>query len=141
MSVRIAPASTHISDLISFATGGMLTSRQLEMIEWCQNMSGEMWTGWVDNDLVAVWGLIPPSLLSNQAYLWMYSTERVQEHTFLFVRNSQRMIERMLERYETINGHCQLGATLSMRWVRWLGGVFSEPDGAYIPFTIRRKHD
>ncbi len=141
MSVRIDPLiGTHLTNLISLTTGGTLSSRQLDMIEWCQSMSGEMWTGWVDGELVAVWGLIPPTLISNQAYLWMHATDAVKDHTFLFVRHSQRMVERMLKHYETIVGHCIAGASDSIRWVRWLGGEFSYPEGQVIPFTIRRKH-
>lgn len=142
MSVNIQPlVGAQISDLISFATGGSLEGKQLQMIEWCQTMSGEVWTGWVDGELACVWGLIPPTLISRQAYLWMYSTSVVQEHKFIFVRHSQRVIERMLERYEVIVGHCVIGARDSIRWVRWLGGVFGEPVGAFLPFRIERRNN
>ena len=141
MNVRIEPVFTaQLSNLISFASGGSLNSRQLDMIEWCQSMSGEIWTGWVDDELVAVWGLIPPTLISNQAYLWMHATDAVRDHTFLFVRHSQRMVERMLEHYDSIVGHCVISAKDSIRWVRWLGGEFGDYDGQLVPFTIRRKH-
>lgn len=141
MSIRVEPiVGPAISHLISFACGGKLDARQIDMIDWCQKMSGEVWTAWIGDDLVAVWGLIPPSLLSNQAYLWMHSTDAVKEHTFLFVRTSQRMIERMLTHYETIVGHCLAGADDSIRWVRWLGAEFGTIEGLFVPFTIRRKH-
>lgn len=104
-------------------------------------MSGDIWTGYIDDRLVCWWGLIPPSLLSNQAYLWMHATDAVKEHQFLFVRHSQRVVERMLERYDTILGHCEIGASDSMRWLRWLGAEFHDPERNVIPFVIRSKHD
>ena len=141
MTVRIDPiASAEVSNLITFFDPTTLNHKQIEMIEWCQSMSMEMWTGWADNELVAVWGLIPPSLISNQAYLWMHATDAVKDHTFLFVRHSQRMVERMLLHYETIVGHCVISAKDSIRWVKWLGGEFGDYDGQLVPFTIRRKH-
>lgn len=141
MTVSIQPLiASSISDLISFAASGKLEGKQLEMIEWCQSMSGEVWTGWVDDELVCIWGLITPTLISRQAYLWMYSTSAVQEHKFLFVRHSQRVIEQMLNRYESIVGHCLVGAKDSIRWVRWLGGVFDEANGPFMPFKIEAKH-
>ena len=141
MSVHIEPMiGQKLSHLINLTYGSTLNDKQLEMIEWCQAMSGEMWTGWVDGELIAIWGLIPPTLVSNQAYLWMYATDAVKSHTFLFVRHSQRMVERMLKHYETIVGHCLADARDSIRWVKWLGGEFSYPEGQVVPFTIRRKH-
>lgn len=141
MNVSIQPmVASHLSDLISFATGGTLSGRQLEMVEWCQAMSGEVWTGRVDDDLICVWGLIPPTLISRQAYLWMHTTSAVADHKFLLVRHSQRVIERMLTRYDTIVGHCRIGSRDSIRWMRWLGAVFEEPQGEFIPFRIEAKH-
>lgn len=139
MSVSIEPAIAPLSDLISFHADARLDDRKLAMLDWCRSMSSEVWTGRIDGDLVSVWGLIPPTIISTQAYLWMHATDRVSEHKFLFVRHSQRTVERMLEHYQTIIGHCLVGAQDSIRWVRWLGGEFSEPEGPYVPFRIERR--
>ena len=98
-----------------------------------------VWVGKVDGEIACVWGLIPPTLISRRAYLWMYSTDAVADHKFVFVRHSQRVIEKMLERYDSIVGHCLVGARDSIRWVRWLGGVFGETNGHFMPFTIERR--
>lgn len=138
MSVSIAPAPP-FSDLISDGDHPRLDARKIEMLDWCRSMSSEVWAGRIDDELVCVWGLIPPTLISTQAYLWLHATERVEEHKFLFVRQSQRTVEAMLTRYATIIGHCVVGARSSIRWVRWLGGVFGEPSGGYLPFQIERR--
>lgn len=141
MTVSIQPAELPISDLISLCDDARLKPKQIEMLDWCRSMSAEVWLGRIDGDLVCVWGLIPPTLISTQAYLWMHATRRVDEHKFLFVRHSQRIVEHMLKRYGTIIGHCLLGARDSIRWVRWLGGKFDEPSGPYLPFRIERRRD
>lgn len=128
-----------ISKLISFATALKLDPRSAEVLEWCQAMSAESWSGYVGEKLICCWGLIPPSILSTQAYLWMHSTPAVRDHQFLLVRHSQRIIESALDRYPTIIGHCITEAEDSIRWLRWLGAEFLPPEGRHVPFTIRRK--
>lgn len=139
MTVSIQPTAAPISDLISPSANATLDDKQLAMLDWCRSMSSEVWAGHIDGELVSIWGLIPPTIISTQAYLWMHSTDRVSEHKFIFVRHSQLMVEKMLEHYPLIVGHCLVGAKASIRWVRWLGGTFGEPNGPYLPFSIERR--
>lgn len=88
-----------------------------------------------------MWGLIPPSLLSEQAYLWLHTTEAAKAHAFIFVRHAQRQMEAMLQMYPTIVGHCDVRQPQSIRFVRLLGAQFSEPDGLKVYFVIRKKQD
>ena len=94
---------------------------------------------YVDEEPACVWGLAPQSLLSNQAYLWLLTTDLAMEHKFLLVRYSQLFVERALKHFEALTGHCEAGNMMAKRWVRWLGGEFGEPDGKNVPFVIRRK--
>ena len=128
-----------ISKLISYATQLMLNPKDAEVLEFCQGLSAECWSGYVDDKLICCWGLIPPSLLSTQAYLWMHSTEAIRDHRFLLVRHSQRVIEEALTHYDKIVGHCRVGAEDSMRWIRWLGAEFSPVADGYCAFVIRKK--
>ena len=98
------------------------------------------WIGKDDDEVLCYMGLIPPTLLSNQAYLWLRTTEAMQEHVFVFVRYSQRVISEMLQDFSLIVGHCEISATKSIRWLRWLGANFGDPEGLLVPFTIRAKH-
>lgn len=128
-----------ISQLISSARGSNLEPNEAGVLEFCQSLSAEVWTGYVDGKLICCWGLIPPTLLSNQAYLWMHSTPAVRDHSFILVRHSQRIIEKMLLRYERIIGDCRIGADDSIRWLKWLGAEFTDSDGPYRSFVIERK--
>lgn len=116
-----------------------LPSREATIMEFCTKSSIPLWKGMVDGQLACIWGLIPGCVLSNSAYIWLYTNELIQEHQFIFVRYSQRMVEEMLKEYEYIHGNTEIGADRSIRWLRWLGAEFGIPRGRLIPFTIRRK--
>lgn len=104
-------------------------------------LSSSVYIGTVDDQIACVWGFIRPYLLSQEAYLWLLTTELVEEHKFLFVRHSQRHIEQMLKQYPLIVGDCVVGDYKAMKWLRLLGAVFSEPEGKKISFTIKAKSD
>lgn len=104
-------------------------------------LSSMVYIGKVDDEVACVWGFIQPSLLSQEVYLWLLTTDLVEEHKFLFVRHSQRHIEQMLKRYPLIVGDCVIGDSKAMKWLRHLGAVFGEPDEKKIPFSIKAKVD
>ena len=124
---------------VGLLSGLALSSDNEKTLRTCLRLSSLSWVGLVDGRLACVWGLVPPSLLSNQAYIWLNTTEVAEEHQFLLVRHSQIMIRHMLDEYPSLTGHCLFGAERSIRWLRWLGAVFGEPTGKGIPFVIRRQ--
>lgn len=128
-----------ISQLISVSAGLKLEATDWVVMDQCLSISTELWVGLVEKQFVCAWGLIPPTLMSNQAYLWLFTTEAIEGNEFLFVRNSQRALEDMLKLYPSIVGQCHASNHRGMRWLRWLGASFKEPDGQIIPFVIRRK--
>jgi hypothetical protein len=107
-------------------------------MNFCLSMSAHMWAGFVDDKLACIWGVIPPTLMSDQAYLWLYTTDVIKEHQFLLVRHSQMVIEDILKEYPSIVGHAMLGSSKSIRWLKWLGAKFGQPQGTGIPFRITR---
>ena len=119
---------------------GKITEEELQLFQRCLLTTTKLWVGMVDGVLVCVWGLIPPTLFLDQAYLWLYTTEAVKDHEFIFVRHSQRAVEEMLKEFPTIIGHVKAGEDRSIRWLKWLGAEYSEPAGKLIPFIIRGKN-
>lgn len=99
----------------------------------------DLFVGCVDGTPVCAWGLVPPTLMSDRAYLWSIVLETAKDHEFVLVRHSQIQIKKMLELYQTINGHCEVGEERSIRWLKWLGAEFGVPQGRLVPFTIRRR--
>ena len=105
----------------------------------CLFRSRERWLGMVDGEVACMWGLVPQTLLSNQAYLWLITTDIALEHKFLLVRYSQLFIEGALKHYSIITGHCEAGNYSARRWLKWLGAEFGESDGKKVTFVIKRK--
>jgi hypothetical protein len=105
----------------------------------CLMMSSYSWIGKCDGEVACAWGLIPPSLLSERAYLWLVTTDLVEQHQFLFVRHSRRCMAIMLEKYQIIVGHSSVSEAHSLRWLRWLGAEFFECEGGQLAFQIRKK--
>ena len=106
----------------------------------CMNQSRFCWIGRTDGEIVCVWGLIPPTLMSHRAYLWLLTTNALAGHEFIFIRHSQRAIEQMHKLYPIITGHVEAKAAQSMRWLRWLGATFDKGRGPLIPFQIVAKN-
>lgn len=111
-----------------------------EILLECATRSVEVRYGFVDGKVACVWGLIPPTLLSSTAYLWLLTTDIIAEHKFLFIRHSQRYIEEALKEFPTIIGDCLIDNRPAKRWLEWLGAEFGPPILGRFPFTIRAKH-
>lgn len=100
-----------------------------------------LWAGLVDEKLACAWGLVPPTLLSDSALLWLYTTPLVDDHKFLLVRHSQMAVQEMLKLYPTITGVTLHDAERSRAWIEWLGGTYGKREGKFMPFTIKEaKH-
>lgn len=95
--------------------------------------------GLVDGKVACIWGLIPPTLLSQTAYLWLLTTDIIAENKFLFIRHSQRYIEEALKQYPEIIGDTVISNTPAIRWLKWLGAEFGESSGLRLPFVIKAK--
>lgn len=115
-----------------------LNETEQELIRRHMINSSRVWIGYEDDKVLCYLGLIPPTLLSERAYLWLRITEHMHEHSFLLVRYSQRVVAEMLESYPLIIGHCAIADPKAQRWLTWLGAKFSEPMGPLIPFEIRK---
>ena len=119
-------------------TGLVFEGRDASTMSTCLRTSSQVFIGKIAGELICSWGLIPPSLMSNQAYLWLYTTPMLAQHKFLFIRHSQRVVEGILETYPTIVGHVAIGNDLAFRWLRWLGATFGVPNGKLVPFRIEK---
>lgn len=136
MTVSVEPVLEPISKTISILCGPILATAMADAMDYCQTL-GSVYSGFVDGQFVCCWGLIPPTFLSNQAYLWMWAPEPMK-HQFVFIRQSQIQVRQMLERYDAVVGHCKINARSAQRWLKWLGAEFGQPSGDTIPFVIRR---
>lgn len=109
------------------------------VLSQCLARSEHSWTGLVDGQIVCLWGLCPPTLLSDQAYIWLLTTDEIEEHKFLFIRHSQMMMEKMLDVYPVIIGEVEINNFRARQWLRWLGAKFITRKNGTISFEIRKR--
>lgn len=103
----------------------------------CLDESRFSWMGSVDGEVICLWGLIPHSLLSDDATLWLHVTDKFKGNEFLFVRHSQEVVKGLLLEYPVIRGHVLSDNDRAIRWLRWLGAEFGPPKEDWrIPFAI-----
>jgi hypothetical protein len=135
MKVEIFEAEELLTDIIAEHLGPRyLTPREVEMFNHAQSL-GSINVALVNANFVACWGIMPPSFLSDQAYLWFWGPP-VRFPTAV-LRYSRKVIHEALGRYECLYGHCNVGAN-SIKWMQWLGAEFGSPVNGLIPFHIRR---
>ncbi len=127
-----------IWDLIFFEHLSMLSSVDQETMERTLRNSSHIWLGLDDNRALGLWGLIPPTLLSDRAYLWLYTTKYLDDHKFMFIRHSQRAVQEMLEQFPLIVGNTLASNIKAIRWLRWLGAEFVPSDNPVLYFEIKR---
>lgn len=140
MGVSINTTSrAELSRLISSGEHVKLSGRDQEVFDRCLMNTETFYIGRYDGDLACIWGLIPPTLLSDNAYIWLYTTDMALRHQMALIRHSQIAMAKMLETYPRIIGHCVVEAERSIAWLRWLGATFGPPQGKLIPFTITAK--
>lgn len=127
-----------MADLI-FLADDSLSYEHREILQRAATNSECLYMGTVDGVAICFYGLIPPTLMSDNAYLWLYTTPKFKEHTFIFVRHSQMVIEEMLKLYPRIHGHGKVGDRRSLEWLKFLGAKFGEPQGQFLPFEIKAR--
>jgi len=111
---------------------------QLHFFRLCIIRATHLWFGYIDEEFVGMWGIIPPTFLHTCAYIWLYHTDSVKGREFLFIRKSRIAMAEVLALYPEIHGHTVATEASAIRWLRWLGAEFADPEGLLIPFVIRR---
>jgi hypothetical protein len=94
--------------------------------------------GLIDGQVACVWGVRANVILNDSAYLWMLTTQLVDEHPFVFVRHSQLMAEEILKRFSFIHGWVLADNQRSVKWLQWLGGTLVPGEDGVLNFTIGR---
>jgi hypothetical protein len=139
MSVVIKPVDKeHLSKVLKEANV-RLTPRETQIIDRCHNLISETWVGYNNGELICAWGIIPPTILSDEVYLWLQTTQAVDHNQFLFVRHSQLFIERVLKEYRAVIGFVKADARHSQKWLKWLGATIEgPPKKGMLTFRIER---
>lgn len=125
-----------IARLISSKAWGNISEAQSGNLKRWLKSTTMMWAGRINGRLVCVFGVVPPTVIADTAYLWLWETDQVKGNEFIFVRKSQIVIRELLQRWPRLVGMCKCDAERSQRWLRWLGARLGEPRDGFVPFVI-----
>jgi len=93
----------------------------------------------MDGVLLGFVGFVPPTALSDSAYVWVHTTDEANQHRLAVARLARRWMVVFHSRYPTLFGHCS-GLPSSMAWLGSLGAKFGPADHGLIQFTIEANH-
>lgn len=60
------------------------------------------WVAEIDEKPVALWGFWKSSLMDDSAFIWMVTTNAVEEHQFTFVRHGRILLDMMLQKCKVV---------------------------------------
>lgn len=131
-------------EMILEMRGDALNERDELALAACVSNASHTWVCCIDGRPVAAWGLVPPTILADRAYLWLYVTPQIDSHggmyKFLFVRRAVVIMETMKGLYPHIYGVTSASDKRAQRWIRWLGGEFSPSTvPGMLSFSIETK--
>lgn len=140
MSVAVRQMASHeLRQLIFSKVYPTLSTEDAGRFAACLGRTQVVFGGFYAGELKCIWGLITPSLLSSEAYLWLHMlVEDLEDCKFVFIRHSQVVVGELLKQYSTITGHCEIRNTRAIEWMRFLKAKFYEPADGLLQFVIRR---
>ncbi len=106
---------------------------ELPAVVTCVSMSDPALAFWWKNELLALVGFIPSSIISDTVYCWVQDTEAARNHKVIFARQAILVVREIRKKFPRIIGHCKVE---SSKWLASFGAKFGSTVGDLIPFVI-----
>lgn len=126
-----------MKSLISAAGGLSLDNNQMEALTRSAKNSNPLFAGMYGAELACIIGLVPPTLISSDAYIWMLHTTVVDRHKVSFGRHAIRLVRNLRQRYSRIVGHCMVTDKSAIGWIKSFGATIFDFDDNLIWFEIK----
>lgn len=97
-----------------------------QAVNYSYLVSREPMTMLADDRVLAIYGIMTPTILSTVASPWILATD-VREHGMWFLRQSRRIVGEWRRQYKSLANYVDARHTVSVRWVRWMGYTLEEP--------------
>jgi hypothetical protein len=103
----------------------------------CFTKSTAIWLAKADGVEACAVGVIPPTIFSSKAYLWLIHTKLCEQHPLRFIRWSRKVMDEILATYPNIYGLCHPDNVSGRAWLEWLGAKFAGEYNNHYTFEIR----
>lgn len=83
--------------------------------------STQAWAGFVDGEIVCMFGVCPRNLVMGEGSPWLLSTDKIVQHQKIFLRRCKFFVDQMGRDYNQLINYVDARNTVAIRWLRWLG--------------------
>lgn len=77
-------------------------------------------TAMLDDELACIWGIIPIHIIPAVGFLWMMTTPKIEDQTFVFLRHSQLAIDALMKKYDRLETLVDTSMERSIKYIEWL---------------------
>ena len=106
----------------------------MELLKGAIADSLECWSGLIDDEVIAIWGVTAPNVLSDDVYVWLTAGRLVELHPITFARWSHEALK-TLSAYPKLHGLVLCDFEISKKWLRWLGFEVGVAEGQVCKFA------
>ena len=109
------------------------------------NLSTFARTGFVGDAAVCMFGVVRSSYLGGAGRPWMVGTDLLDRYDKIFLRRCRGEVAEMFKHFERLENYVDQRNTKAIKWLRWLGFSFGEPQPMgpfnmlFIKFSMERK--
>lgn len=84
-------------------------------------ISVDRWAMTSTDEVLAVFGVYPLSLLNRTGEFWIVSSEAVERHRFSFARQCRSFLPTLMTNWSELRGLLEHNRCDVLRWAQWLG--------------------
>ena len=77
------------------------------------------------NNTIAMYGVTKYN--NDVCVIWLLASNLINEHKMYFLRNCKKYFYKMVKKYKIAINSVYFKNTLHIKWLKWLGAVFSKP--------------
>ena len=93
---------------------------------------GKRWTGLIDGEPAAIFGIMTMSLLTGSGSPWLLATEKMVKNRKEFIKISKDHMVEAIKGYSFLENYVHVDNKESIRWLKWLGFKIHKP----VPYGI-----
>lgn len=85
------------------------------------HMSQEAKAGMADDEVVCIFGVVQPTLLSTYGMPWMLASDALVYHSRAFLRRNRAYVQQISDKHALLLNFVDARNTIAIRWLEWLG--------------------
>lgn len=101
--------------------------------------SVEAWTMLAGDEVLAMFGVAPVSLLERTGEFWIAGSVNICRHKLSFARQCRRFLPQMMRNYSEVLGILETHRTDVVRWAQWLGVEITPRDDRTSFMSLKRS--